>query len=102
MTDMRAAVTAMLDTEGVHPGDASWFAAYDAFFTKVKEDTVEVAMHGSLDTLNVQNDAVRIQALANFWEAFNASRQPSRVKQAAKKTGSKIKKAFAPSPPKSD
>lgn len=97
MTDMRTAVTAMLDTEGVHPGDGSWFTAYDAFFTKVKEDTVEAAAHGALDTLNVQNDTVRLQAVANFWDAFNSSRQPSRVKRAAKKTGSKIKEAFAPS-----
>lgn len=97
MTDMRTAVTAMLDTEGVHPGDASWFTAYDAFFTKLKEDTVEAAVHGSLDTLNVQDETTRRQAVANFWEAFNTSRQPSRVKQAAKKTGNKIKEAFAPS-----
>lgn len=102
MTDLRIAVTAMLDTPGVHPGNPSWHTAFNTFFELVKEATVEEAIYGSLDHLNVHDDATRLHARANFWSAFNETRQPARnraknvtrsVGQAVQNVASKIKEA---------
>lgn len=107
MTDLRIAATAMLDTDGVHPGDNSWHVAYDLFFEKVKEDTVENAIKSSLDFLHVNDEAIRLLALARYRTAFDNSRQPRRgrtqraargVNRAVKTAGSKIHEAATAAP----
>ena len=95
MTDLRTAITATLDTDGVHPWNDSWHDAYNLFFALVKEDTVEQAIYGSLDYLGVTDHEVKLRALANFWNAFNDTRRPSRghAKKAARSVGKAVKAA---------
>lgn len=75
--NVNRAVTALLDTPGVHPGDDRWFAAREAFFDALMSwdnKTLDQAACVALDHLGIDDgDPVRLSAMANFNEALTAS-----------------------------
>lgn len=82
--DLPAAVTAMLNE--VHPGDDTWFDAYDLFFEEVKKKPIDDAIDAALDFLKVP-DAKRLMARGKFRSIFGTTPPPkalSRFTSAAK------------------
>ena len=75
--NVNRAVTALLDTPGVHPGDGRWLTARDAFFDALMSwdnKTLDQAMCAALDHLGIDDgDPVRLGAMANFNKALTAS-----------------------------
>lgn len=75
--NVNRAVTALLDTPGVHPGDDRWLTARDAFFDALMSwdnKTLDQAMCAALDHLGIDDgDPVRLGAMANFNKALTAS-----------------------------
>ncbi|HBO65019.1 TPA: hypothetical protein DD425_03610 [Candidatus Saccharibacteria bacterium] len=75
--NVNGAITAMLDTPGVHPGDDRWFTAREAFFAALmswENKTLDQAACAALDHLGIDDgDPVRLSAMASFNEALTAS-----------------------------
>lgn len=68
--DLPAAVTAFLDTNGVHPYDDRWYTAYEMTFEAFKRTSIEIALSDTLDFLEVNNADTRRSALNNFWQSL--------------------------------
>lgn len=75
--NINQAITALLDTPGVHPGDNTWFTAREEFFAVLMSwegKTLDQAACAALDHLGIDDgDPVRLAAMANFNEALTAS-----------------------------
>lgn len=101
MTDLRPAITAALDTDGVHPGDDRWYGAYELFFGKLKDHTVEEALNEAFDLVGASDNELRANARSNFWVAFNETRTKS-SRRGSKgflgKLSDNLQESFAPNP----
>jgi len=62
------AITAALDTDGVHPGNDSWHTAYGRFFKELQDGaSFSDALDASLDVLDIpEHDARRLLARSTF------------------------------------
>jgi uncharacterized protein YneF (UPF0154 family) len=82
MSNTETAVTAMLDTEGVHPGDDRWFEAFNKFLQFAKVQSFEESIVKTLDFLGVTDIAARVNAQNNFWNVYDSGQNgsPSKVK----------------------
>ncbi len=60
-------ITAALDVPGVHPGDDSWYTAFNAFFNALRLGaTIKDALNLALDTVKCDDMALRNQAFVAF------------------------------------
>ena len=60
-------ITAALDVPGVHPGDDSWYTAFDAFFDALRFGaTTRDALNTTLDIAKCDDMALRNQAFVAF------------------------------------
>ncbi len=96
-TFIRQAVTALLDTPGVHPGNDNWYAADEVFWTTLRSwdnNSLDTAANAALTRLGIDDDGLRITALARFHDALTqraTSRATDAVRHGARSIGHRVR-----------